>query len=72
MENYDEKENSIVLQRKGGNKGKVEQNEGGYSMKRKDGKKDYTLFADTGEYKLTFPGEFKLTLMKVKNEVETK
>ena len=34
----------------GGNKGKVEQNEGGFAKISKDGKKDYTLPAEPGEF----------------------
>jgi hypothetical protein len=34
----------------GANKGKVEQNEGGFSKKREDGKKDYTLPAEPRKY----------------------
>ena len=36
----------------GGNKGRVEQSEGGYSIKRKDGKKDYTLPVESGFYSI--------------------
>lgn len=38
--------------RGGGNKGKVEQSEGGFAKIREDGKKDYTLPAETGKFKL--------------------
>lgn len=37
----------------GRNIGKVEQSEGGFAIKRKDGKRDYTLPADSGEYTMT-------------------
>ena len=37
----------------GGNIGKVEQSEGGFAKKRKDGKKDYTLPAESGKHKIT-------------------
>ena len=43
----------------GGNKGRVEQHDGGYAIRRKDGKKDYTLPAEPGRYKMTF-GEVKM------------
>ncbi|MFH1282152.1 MAG: HNH endonuclease signature motif containing protein [bacterium] len=36
----------------GGNKGRVEQSEGGYAIKREDGKKDYTLPAEAGFYSI--------------------
>lgn len=42
--------NSQQLTHGGKNKGKVEMNEGGYSIKRSDGKKDYILPAEPGEY----------------------
>ena len=38
--------------RGGGNRGKVEQDEGGFAKIRKDGKKDYTLPAETEKYEL--------------------
>jgi len=34
----------------GGNKGKVEQSEGGFAQIREDGKRDHTLPAQTGKY----------------------
>jgi 5-methylcytosine-specific restriction endonuclease McrA len=37
----------------GGNKGKVEQSEGGFAKIRKDSKKDYTLPAEPGKYTIT-------------------
>ena len=37
----------------GGNKGKVEQSEGGFAKIRKDGKKDYTLPAEPRKYTIT-------------------
>lgn len=36
----------------GGNKGKVEQSEGGFARIQNDGKKDYTLPAESGKYKI--------------------
>ena len=36
----------------GGNKGKVEQSKGGFAKVRSDGKRDYTLPAETGRYQL--------------------
>ncbi len=36
----------------GGNRGKVEKSEGGFAKIREDGKKDYTLPAETGKYEL--------------------
>jgi 5-methylcytosine-specific restriction endonuclease McrA len=36
----------------GGNKGKVEQSKGGFARVREDGKKDYTLPAESGRYDL--------------------
>ena len=42
--------NSQQLTHGGGNKGKVEQSEGGFAKIRKDGKKDYTLPVDPGKY----------------------
>jgi hypothetical protein len=38
----------------GGNKGRVEQHEGGFSTKRKDGKRHYVLPAEPAHYELTF------------------
>jgi len=38
----------------GGNKGKVFQSEGGFAHVRPDGKKDYTLPAESGKYKISF------------------
>lgn len=43
----------------GGNKGKVEQSDGGYAKIRTDGKKDYVLPAEGGSYKMT-GGQVKL------------
>ncbi len=36
----------------GSNKGKVQQNSGGFSRKRADGKRNYTLVAESGHYEL--------------------
>ena len=44
--------NSQQTSHGGGNKGKVEQREGGFAKVRNDGKKDYTLPAETGKYKI--------------------
>ena len=44
--------NSQHPMRGGGNKGKVEQSEGGFASVQKDGKKDYRLPAESGEYKI--------------------
>ena len=38
----------------GGNKGKVLQSEGGFAHVRPDGKKHYTLPAESGKYKISF------------------
>ena len=38
----------------GRNKGRTEQSEGSFTLKRKDGKKDYVLPTETGKYKITF------------------
>ena len=37
----------------GGNKGKVEQSEGGFAKIREDGKKDYTLPIESGKFRIT-------------------
>ena len=50
----------------GGNKGKIEQSEGGFAKIRKDGKKDYTLPAEPGKYTIT-GGQSTLT-KRSKNE----
>jgi hypothetical protein len=38
--------------RGGRNKGRVEMSSGGFSIRRPDGKRDYTLPAEAGEYRL--------------------
>jgi 5-methylcytosine-specific restriction endonuclease McrA len=47
----------------GGNKGKVEQSGGGFAKIRKDGKKEYTLPAESGKYTTT-GGKANLTKKK--------
>ena len=44
--------NSQQLTHGGGNKGKIEQSEGGFAKIRKDGKRDYTLPVEPGKYTL--------------------
>ena len=44
--------NSQQVTHGGGNKGKVIQNPGGFAKVRKDGKKDYTIPAESGTYSL--------------------
>ena len=45
----------------GGNKGKVEQSEGGFAQVRTDGKKDYTLPGEPGRYTLNIGGSEEAT-----------
>lgn len=44
--------NSQELTQGGGNKGRVKQSSGGFGIKRTDGKFDYTLRAEPGEFEL--------------------
>jgi hypothetical protein len=48
----------------GGNKGKVQQSEGGFAHVRPDDKKDYTLPAESGEYSVGFRNLKKNELKK--------
>jgi hypothetical protein len=52
----------------GKNKGRVEQSDGGFSIKRKDGKKDYTLPVDVG--RLHLDGN-EINLFKSPDEIQT-
>ena len=44
--------NSQLHTQGGGNKGRVEKSPGGFAIRRQDGKRDYTLPAESGHYKI--------------------
>jgi 5-methylcytosine-specific restriction endonuclease McrA len=55
--------NSQQLTHGGGNKGKIEQTAGGFSVKCEDGKKNYVLPTEAGKFIISF-GDVKLSMNK--------
>ena len=55
----------------GGNKYRVEKSRGGFALRRKDGKKDYTLVAESGAYEIKQETAIIVSLILVTTESAT-